>query len=324
MIGARKLAVLVLGTLLAGACAPTAQQPRSAATPPGSTRDEIPVPRPTEPLHEPERTVVASVDSMPTPDAIRVLATIPEPIPASQFVPPPFVTRHAPAVASDTLRAGGMVSRPAPGAMFDSLRTDTHRSALAPASSFDTLRAESEGIVTDSANVPVPAPTEPLGQHGGTLTMPESLSVAPPETTAATTPSQPEATTTPATPLEATTVIPSQPLADGSCWRVQIAAPAELAEAESRRDAARSLLVARMVIEPANNLYKVRSEGCLTREAADALRKRAVDSGFEGAFVVNTGAQVPDQPAAHKATAKPPAKKAPVHRATAKRKPVKR
>src|SRR5262249_40257643 len=158
-----------------------------------------------------------------------------------------------------------------------------------------------------------PAPTQPLGDRGGALAMPESLSVAAPETTATTAPPSAPAQVESPPAAPAAPDIPSKPLADGSCWRVQVAAPVEKAEADSRRDAARSLLIAPMVIEPENGLYKVRSEGCLTHEAADALRKRATDSGFEGAFVVNTGAKPAAQPGATRpAAAKPaPRKKAP-------------
>jgi len=34
--------------------------------------------------------------------------------------------------------------------------------------------------------------------------------------------------------------------------------------------------------------YKVRSRDCLTRAAAEKLRARANDSGFQGAFLVRT------------------------------------
>ena len=322
MIGARKLAILLCGAALCGACATSAQRPQSAS-PPAAGQEQIPVPARTEPLREPVRSAGSFADSMPTPAAIHVLATIPEPIPLSQVVPPPVATQRAPAAAVDTLRAGAAASG---AATFDSLRANGARSAHPPASSFDSLRADApEGATTDSANVPVPSPTEPLGDRSGTLTMPESLSVAAPETASVTRPAA-----SPASPPQgaaanekpaATPDIPSKPLADGSCWRVQIAAPVEKTEADSREQAARSLLLAPMVIETEGGLYKVRTEGCLSHEAADALRKRAVDSGFEGAFVVNTGAQVP----ATKPAPKPAAKKKPlVHHAPVKKKPVKR
>jgi len=107
---------------------------------------------------------------------------------------------------------------------------------------------------------------------------------------------------------------------DGSCWRLQVAAPVEKAEAESRRDAAQSLLVVPMAIEFEKSLYKVRTQGCLSRAAADAVRQRALDSGFTGAFVLNTRATVAPtthkpKPATHATRShKTPAKKKPTHK----------
>jgi hypothetical protein len=50
--------------------------------------------------------------------------------------------------------------------------------------------------------------------------------------------------------------------------------------------AAQSLLLVPMVIEREKGLWKVRTRDCQSREAADALRRRAIESGFEGAFIV--------------------------------------
>ena len=69
-----------------------------------------------------------------------------------------------------------------------------------------------------------------------------------------------------------------------TCWRVQIAAPAEQDKAESYRSAAESQLLLAMVIEVEKGLYKVRTKNCMDRSAADGLKRRAIDSGFAGAF----------------------------------------
>jgi hypothetical protein len=69
---------------------------------------------------------------------------------------------------------------------------------------------------------------------------------------------------------------------------LQVAAPAERDKASSRHDAAQSLLLVPMVIERESGLYKVRSRDCMTRAAADALRRRAIDSGFAGSFVIRS------------------------------------
>src|SRR5262249_29111264 len=83
----------------------------------------------------------------------------------------------------------------------------------------------------------------------------------------------------------------------------QVAAPEEKPKAESRRDAAQSLLLVAMVIEFEKGLYKVRTHDCMSHDAAEAMRQRATDSGFEGAFVLNAAAR--PAPAPH--VQKPPA-----------------
>ncbi|MEO5987872.1 MAG: hypothetical protein ABIU54_06825 [Candidatus Eisenbacteria bacterium] len=122
-------------------------------------------------------------------------------------------------------------------------------SALAPDSGRDSLR--------DTADpVPVPVSTRPLG------VTPAPDPVTPPP---------------PAAPIAA------EP---DTCWRIQVAAPLERAKAVSMQAAARSLLLVPMVIVQDAGRYKVRTEQCLPRGAADALRDRAVASGFSGVFLV--------------------------------------
>ena len=147
----------------------------------------------------------------------------------------------------------------------------------------------------------MPSPTLPLGNDSaGTLHMPDTLT-APPPTTPATTP--PPMTVEPAKP--------SAPASDkppaGECWRLQVAAPLEKAKAESRRAAAQSLLLVPMVIEFEKDLYKVRTHDCMTNAAAESLKKRAEDSGFDGSFVLNAAAATPaarPKPKPHAAPAK--------------------
>ena len=67
---------------------------------------------------------------------------------------------------------------------------------------------------------------------------------------------------------------------------MQVAAPPERDRAERLADAARSQLLVPFVIEHDQKRYKVRSRDCLNREAAGRLRRRAIDSGFEGSFPV--------------------------------------
>jgi len=189
-------------------------------------------------------------DSLPSPAALEVLRTIPEPLaPEERFAPPPPGARAAVEGAR---------------APEDSARAAPADSAGAPADSV----AGAAVAATDT--IPVPAPTRPIGERPGEarpVTAPDSLLVpaAPPAAFAARTPSGPAAADT--------------------CWRVQFAAPARRAAAVARRDAVTSLFGIEAAIVSERGLHKVRSAGCLDRTAADRLRDRARLSGFEGAFV---------------------------------------
>lgn len=205
-----------------------------------------------EPRREPVR-VVAVRDSTPSADAERVLAAIPEPLAPSQQVAPP------PSTPLSSTRA-----------------TPRNAPVRAPEAAYDTLRVGSEA---DTAGVPVPSPTQPLGSAPGpTLTMPDTL---PPPVSAPAVVEPVKPVVTPPSPAPR----PGEP-----CWRLQVAAPAEKPKAESRRDAAQSLLTVPFTIEFEKGLYKVRTRDCLTRDAGDALKRRAADSGFEGVFLVDTHA----------------------------------
>ena len=57
-------------------------------------------------------------------------------------------------------------------------------------------------------------------------------------------------------------------------------------EAELKRQAAESVLLVPFAIDHEKQRYKVRNRDCLTREAADRLRRRAIQSGFDGTFPV--------------------------------------
>ncbi len=129
----------------------------------------------------------------------------------------------------------------------------------------DTLRA----TVSDSARalIPVPTPTPVLGER------PTPTVEATPDTGAAATSPPPGLAGPP----------PGLAMPD-TCWRVQIAAPAEKARAERYLEASKSQLMVPMVIEHEKGLYKVRTRDCMDHAAAGALRQRAADAGFSGAF----------------------------------------
>ncbi len=241
-LGAASLVVALAG------CAPM-PPPFSGNAPPTTPASPAPsttVPSPSTTRREPAPSS-AVLDSTPSRDAERVLATIPEPLTAAQQVAAP-------------VRDTAVVRRAVP----------------APEAAYDTLRAERPS--DDGAAVPVPAPTP-------TLRTPQPVTFAPPESTAVKPAANPPAAASPApaTPAAPTTVVHT-----GDCWRLQVAAPAERPKAESRLSAAQSLLLVPMVIEHEKGLFKVRTRDCLTREAADALKKRATASGFAGSFVLKS------------------------------------
>lgn len=145
------------------------------------------------------------------------------------------------------------VAPPVPSPVAPAPR-DTGYSAPAVEAGYDTLKATTE-------SVPVPSSTRPLGV-----------------------PAAPLADSPPSAPPNAPS--PSSVAEPDTCWRLQVAAPAERSKAVAMQSAAQSLLLVPMVIVRDAGRYKVRSTECLPRAAADALRDRAVASGFNGVFLV--------------------------------------
>jgi hypothetical protein len=149
----------------------------------------------------------------------------------------------------------------------------------------------------DTVGVPTPSPTVPLGERPGGArdgAALDSLMAAPG--------SPPGAAVLPAPPAPARNVV-----APDTCWRLQIAAPTDLAEAQSRKAAAESQLLLPMTIETEHDRHKVRTRDCQSLAVAQAVRARAQASGFTGAFLIRTvgGATEPAE-ALHPS---PPAKK---------------
>jgi hypothetical protein len=251
-------------TLLALAgCAAGQAPPETAVVPPAAGAAGAPEPTPARPRFAVGYTasggaIVSSathpavVDSGPSAEALAVLATIPEPVATSERVPPRTVRATASAAEQAARRAAAADS--ARGAAADSARAAPADSAQAAA---DSARA-----TADSAGVPVPAPTEPLGDRPGTLARALQDTVPPPPPP------------------------PPAKLKPDSCWRVQIAAPLTREEADLKLAAAQSVLVVPMVIESEHRRFKVRTRDCMSREAALRLRKRAIASGLDGAFPI--------------------------------------
>jgi hypothetical protein len=208
----------------------------------------------------------AAIDSTtPSPAAQRVLGSIPEPLtPAQQAL-----SAQAAPAAVDTSRMR----------------------AVAPAAAYDSLQA-----------APVPAATQPLGTETSTVTM-DTASAAPAlsaaggaaTSTAAAGAAAGAPTGAAAAPTASTAPASSTAATSGPCWRLQVGAPlaSEKDKADSRREAAQSLLMTPFTIVPEKGYLKIRTGDCMSRDAADALKKRAVDSGFGDAFLLDTNAAAP-------------------------------
>jgi len=189
---------------------------------------------------------VAPGDSVPSAEAQAVLQTIPDPV-SGEIHPdattPPAGAGHA-----------------------------------GPPTQADTAAAP-----RDSADVPTPSFTQPLGDRPGARAVTDSAAAIGPPGTAQASPAAgnggmggsggaaPAGNTGVAVPAD-------------SCWRVQMAAVPEAARAASLREAAQSQLWITMVIETEKKLHKVRTKDCLTAVAAERLKQRAIAAGFKGAF----------------------------------------
>jgi hypothetical protein len=206
----------------------------------------------------------APIDSLPSSDAKRVLDSIPEPVPAADRVP----VATAAGVAAGAAAGVGVVA----GA--------------------DSAAADSQ-----SASVPIPAPTTPLGEKPASAELAaaagataDSLGAhgAPAATgTSGAASSAPSAR--PAAPAGAAGAAAATPA--GSCYRLQVAAPKVRSQAESMKRAAESQLEVPFTITQVKTIYKVHTRDCLDADAVQHLRARARASGFSGAFTTADGAK---------------------------------
>jgi hypothetical protein len=211
-------------------------------------------------------------DSGPSADARAVLSTIPDPVPGSET----GQATPAPAGNAGSSGSAGAAGTPAAGGTAGAGGTDgaggtaglAAGAAGAPvAARPDSAGADTSSVAADSSSVPTPSLTEPLGEHpGGHVVTDIAAPVGPPPTATAQAPP------------------PANPAPAGPCWRVQVAAVPEQARAKALREAAQSQLMTDMVIVLEKKLYKVRTKDCLSTEAADRIKQRAIDDGFSGAF----------------------------------------
>jgi hypothetical protein len=270
----------VLAAMAVAACAALPGPPRAAAQPPATARPAPQIPAGPPPVPP---------DSTPSREALEVLRSIPDPLRPEERVP----ARQAKAgtdsvVAPDsTATASPADTSASPAAARDRSAAPADTAAAAPDSSEGTAAPDSTGGTAGPDAVPVPEPTQPLGERPGearSVEFPDSLlaPAAAPATPGAAAPAAPGAVT-PAIPGGT----PPAAAAPDTCWTVQFAAPSRRAAAEARVKAIASLFGIGAAITTEAGLHKVRSADCLGRIAAERLRDRARLSGFDGAFTVH-------------------------------------
>jgi hypothetical protein len=198
--------------------------------------------------------------------------------PAAAPAPPGTIAAQAATVAAPRAVAAPVDTTPSrealavlatiPEPLAPGERVPAPAAVSAPEDSAEEAEADAD---TGAADVPVPAPTPVLGERP----VPEVL--APADTTAPpVAPAPPALANPPSAPPRAATA--------DTCWRVQIAATAAREKAARYLEAGRSQLLVPLEIEQQKGLFKVRTRDCMGGPAADALRRRALDAGFGGAF----------------------------------------
>jgi hypothetical protein len=211
----------------------------------------------------------AGIDTLPSPDAQRVLASIPEPVaPADSQPAAPAARAVADSVHGDSLNSAPPV--PAPTTPLGE-QPGSRDSLLSPVAA---VGAGSSGAAAGAAGAASPstagaaAPSErPAGPSGAAAGTAAGAAAVP--------------------------GAPSGPASSRSspCYRLQIAATSDAHRAEGLRKAGESQLELRFVTRKSGGLYKAVSRDCLSREAADHLKARAGAAGFHGVFVVADGKQ---------------------------------
>jgi len=295
-----ELAVAVTVSLLLAiaGCAPIAVGPAatgqpSSAPPSGTAGTSGTSGTPSLPAGALGAPASAVTDSTPSPAALRVLASIPEPLtPAQQALVPNPLSPSKPQ------------KPPGPAAAAPSDTLPRRHVMPAPEAASDTLRIERSPEL-ETSPVPIPAPTQPLGSRPSPVVMPDTAGAAPgagESSPAGSTAGGPAGTAPPAGRSSAgespastespagAAAGPAGTAGKGPCWRIQVAAPVEREKAESRLEAAQSLLVVPMAIVIEKGFFKVRTRDCMAHDAAEALKKRAVESGFADVFLVDTSA----------------------------------
>ncbi|MBI5709488.1 MAG: SPOR domain-containing protein [Candidatus Eisenbacteria bacterium] len=188
-------------------------------------------------------------------------ATVPPQAPAAGMKPPPRATSGAPVAAGRAALPDTVPSAEA-REVLASIPEPFEPGERVPPPAGPEPPAAGAIAPADTAGrqIPVPTPTPTLGER-------PLPSMAPPDTVRPATAAPPPAIAT-----------------RDTCWRVQFAAPAEQPKADGYRAAAESQLLLPVTVERERGLWKVRTRDCMDGAAADALRRRAAEAGFGGAF----------------------------------------
>jgi len=258
-MSAPRLVMLALLAALATGCAPVGGGPKPATAPPAAGTSSTtqgsssaPVAPPPAPAAAPAA-LLAPADRAPSADALAVLETIPEPLKPGERVPPPSLTHADSVAAAAALDSASTLPDSVPTPELTKVLGDSPGGAASAALEDSLLRAAAAPVV---------------GAAGAGAAAGSASGAAPPAAAV----SAPAAATA----------------APDTCWRVQFAAPAEKAQAESMRRAAESQLSVPVVIEPEKGLFKVRTRDCVGRTVADRLKQRAALAGFDGVFLTTS------------------------------------
>jgi hypothetical protein len=207
-------------------------------------------------------------------------ATTPAPAPAAHTPPPAAGAPPAHAgTPVGTTASGGSISVNVPDSLAAAV-VDSTPSADALAV-LGTIPDPLGRPTSENAAAPVPAPTPVLGDRPPATASPDAGTAS---GGAAAGGAAAGGAAAGGAAAGAGAPAATKSAASDSCWRVQVLAPPEKEHADRMAEAAQSQLGVPFVVEKEGGLYKVRTRDCLTPNASQALKNRAIADGFDGSF----------------------------------------
>jgi hypothetical protein len=242
----------------------------------------------------------AGEKASPVPGSATAATPIPTPAPAPHTTTAP--ASPMPGIPVGTTASGGVIMSGARPTVTDSLPTADAKAVLetipeplpadqrvapkagavvAAGAATGAAAVTPDSTATDTSraegDIPVPEEMQPLGDKPGAVASGSTSAPPPP-------PPPPPAAAGAAGAAGAST-------ATSECWRIQLAAVPEADRSERLKSAAESQLGIPCVVQKEKTLYKVRTRDCQSSASADAIRKRAIEDGFSGAFKIRDAKQ---------------------------------